>query len=109
MFVASQLHLHQSHDYRVNKQHLSHIKVFDGGRCQRALQNPLVLSQTECFRPNLSSIHGSDRPIEFHMACVGGSCVVDHIACYVILNALIVMWELMIFQKFLILVREIGL
>ena len=34
---------------RVNKQHLSHIKVFDGGRCQRALQNPLVLSQTECF------------------------------------------------------------
>ena len=35
---------------RVNKQHLSHnYKVFDGGRCQKALQNPLVLSQTECF------------------------------------------------------------
>ena len=25
------------------------IKVFDGGQCQRPLQHPLVLSQTESF------------------------------------------------------------
>ena len=39
------------------------------------------------FCQNLSSIYGSERPIGFHMTCVGRSRVVDYIACYVILNA----------------------
>ena len=66
--------------------HCNLYKVLDGGQCQRPLHNQLVLSQTECFCQNLSSIYGSERPVGFHMTCVGGSHVVDHIACYVILN-----------------------